>query len=82
MMPNPGTLISFCAKNNIKLLTLYIRHLDCVSHKEQAANITLAKVQALRELKDHKHTYNNPPLEITLHETNWSRNIKVILEHL
>ena len=82
MMPDPGIPISLCAKNNIKLLTFYIRHLDRILRNKPAANITLDKVQALQELKDHKHTYNNPPLDITLHETNWSRNIKVILEHL
>ena len=82
MMPDPGVPISLRAKNNIKLLTYYIRHLDQISRKEQAAGITLAKVRALRELKDHKHTYHNPPLEITLQETDWSRNMEVILEHL
>ena len=82
MIPDPGIPISLRAENNMKLLTFYTRDLDRLLRNEPVASITLAKVRSLRELKEHKQAYNNPMSDITLHKTDWSRNMEVILEHL
>jgi hypothetical protein len=49
------------AELNIKLAAYYVRHcLDHVSRDCDATSITLAAVQAVRELKEYKENYKAP----------------------
>jgi hypothetical protein len=82
MIPNPGIPVSLRAETNLKLASFWLRHQAKVSRTVAAADIMLAAVRLLRELKDSEDNADpkvDPPL---INDKDWTKTMEAIEEHL
>ena len=81
-IPNPGEQVSLRAENNLKLASYYLKHQERVSRTPAAADITLANVRKLRELRQFEQSYETTDDSIVINPRDWPKTIEGIQEYL
>jgi hypothetical protein len=81
-IPNPGIPVSLRAENNLKLAAYWLHHRVRVARDVEQADITLANIRSVRELRDSEEEYKAPKDLPTLNEKDWPKTMEAIHEFL
>jgi hypothetical protein len=81
-VPNPGIQVSARAETNLKLATFFLRHKIRTGRTVAPADVTLASIRALRELREYEETYKPSEDVPTINDRDWPKTMETILEYL
>ena len=82
-IPNPGIQVSARAETNLKLAAFYLRHKVRTGRIVAPADVTLASIRALRELREFEDTYKPSEDVPTINDKDWLKTMmETILEYL
>jgi hypothetical protein len=81
-IPNPGINVPLRAVENLKMAAYYVRHYERISRPMDPAMITLVAVRALRPLKEHEESHEQPDEVPTFEEKDMVKTIDSIDSYL
>ena len=81
-VPNPGIQVSARAETNLKLTAFYLRHKVRTGRVVAPADVTLASIRSLRELREFEDTYKSSEDVPTINDKDWPKTMETILEYL
>jgi hypothetical protein len=81
-VPNPGIQVSARAETNLKLAAFFLRHKIRTGRTVAPADVTLASIRALRELREYEETYKPSEDVPTINDRDWPKTMETILEYL
>ena len=80
-IPNPGSLVSLCAENNLKMMCYYLCYKSRTSRTVGAADVTLENVRAYRDHKEWEENHKDVEAP-EINSKDWPRTIDSIEEYL
>ena len=81
-IPNPGIPVSLRAENNLTLAAFWLRHQVRVARDVEPADLTLANIRSVRELRDSEKAYKAPTEYPSLNDKDWPKTMEAIHEFL
>ena len=79
---NLGLQVSLRPKNNLKVVSFFLKHKIRTGRVAVATNISLDNVRLLRDLKESKKEHKDPLVSPEIDENNWPKTMESLEEYL
>ena len=79
-VPNPGMQVNARAETNMKLVAFYLRHQVRIGRAVTPADVTLANIRSIRELRDYESTWKASDDVPTINAKDWPKTMEAIHE--